>query len=176
MNLEERIKSTIRNIPDFPVKGIQFKDVSTLLANPELMNDILNELVEISSKLEITKVAGIESRGFLFGPALAMRLDVPFVMIRKEGKLPYDKLSYSYELEYGKATIEVHKDSFTSADKVLVHDDLLATGGSALAAASLVKNTGALVTGFSFLVMLKELNALPKLTPITENITNLAAF
>jgi adenine phosphoribosyltransferase len=176
MKIEERIRTAVRNVPDFPKKGIQFKDVSTLMADSQLMNDILDELVAFANGLGITKVAGIESRGFLFGPALAMRLSVPFVMIRKEGKLPYEKLSYSYELEYGKAVVEVHKDEFILGDSVLIHDDLLATGGTAAAAAELVKQCGAKVASFSFLIELMQLKGRERIKSSTENITTLATL
>ena len=176
MTIEERIRKTVRNVPDFPREGIQFKDVSTLMTDPELMNDILEELVVHASGQGITKVAGIESRGFLFGPSLAMRLSVPFVMIRKEGKLPYEKLSYSYQLEYGSAVVEVHKDSFISGDKVHVHDDLLATGGTALAAAELVRQFGAKVESYSFLIELMQLKGRESIRGNTENITILAGL
>jgi adenine phosphoribosyltransferase len=176
MTIEEKIGNTVRNVADFPREGIQFKDVSTLMADPRLMNEVLDELVVRASGLGITKVAGIESRGFLFGPALAMRLSVPFVMIRKEGKLPYEKLSCSYELEYGKAVVEVHKDAFIRGDRVLIHDDLLATGGTVVAAAELIRQFGAKVASLSFLIELIQLNGRDRIKSDTENITTLAAL
>lgn len=174
--LEERIKETVRDVQDFPKEGILFKDISTILMEPELSNDVLEAFVEAAKSSNVTKVVGIESRGFLFGHALAMKLDVPFVMLRKEGRLPYKKVKYAYELEYGQAVIEVHDDAFESGDKVLIHDDLLATGGTAKAAAELVKQFGAEVSVFSFMIDLSFLNGQDKLTPFTKKIIKLATY
>ncbi len=176
MTIEERIKKGVRNVPDFPKPGIDFKDVTTLMMNPELSNAILDKLVRLYQGKDITKIIGIESRGFLFGYALAMRLNLPFVLVRKKGKLPYKKIEQSYTLEYGEATIEIHEDALIPEDKVLIHDDLLATGGSAEAAAKLVERLGAKVTGFNFLIALSFLNGQKKLTRYSENIVNLAQF
>lgn len=129
----------LRNIPDFPVPGIQFKDVTTLFKNHKCMKIMLNELYEIYRDKGITKVVGIESRGFVLGAALAVRLGAGFVMCRKPGKLPAETLRESYMKEYGKDTIEIHKDAIDEKDVVLLHDDLLATGGSMKAAYNLVK-------------------------------------
>lgn len=175
-DLEERIKDTVRDVKDFPKEGILFKDISTILMDPKLSNDILDAFVNTVKSSGITKVIGIESRGFLFGHALAMKLGVPFIMLRKEGKLPYKKVKYSYELEYGQAVIEVHDDAFNTGDKVLIHDDLLATGGTAKAAAELVKQFGAEVSAFSFMIDLSFLNGQDKLTPFTKKIIKLATY
>ena len=129
----------LRNIPDFPIPGIQFKDVTTLFKNPKCMKIMLNELYEIYKDKGITKVVGIESRGFVLGAALAVKLGAGFVMCRKPGKLPAETLQESYMKEYGKDTIEIHKDAIEEKDVVLIHDDLLATGGSMKAAYNLVK-------------------------------------
>lgn len=129
----------LRNVPDFPIKGIQFKDVSTLFKNPECLRILDDELYEIYKDKGITKVVGIESRGFIVGAALALRLGAGFVMCRKPGKLPAETRKASYMKEYGKDTIEIHTDAITEDDVVLLHDDLLATGGSMKAAYGLVK-------------------------------------
>lgn len=138
MNNETLLKN-LRNVPDFPIKGIQFKDVSTLYKNAECMKIMLDELYEMYKDKGITKVVGIESRGFVVGAALAYRLGAGFVMCRKPGKLPADTKQMSYMKEYGKDTIEIHSDAITEDDVVLLHDDLLATGGSMNAAYQLVK-------------------------------------
>ena len=135
----EILLKNLRNVPDFPVPGIQFKDVSTLYKNPRCMKIMVNELYELYKDKGITKVVGIESRGFVIGAALAVKLGAGFVMCRKPGKLPADTLSESYMKEYGKDTIEIHTDAIAPTDTVLLHDDLLATGGSMKAAYNLVK-------------------------------------
>jgi adenine phosphoribosyltransferase len=146
------------------------------MLNPTLSNEILSHLHESFKNKGLTKIAGIESRGFLFGYPLAMKLGIPFVLIRKEGKLPYNKISHSYNLEYGSATVEMHTDAINGGDKVLVHDDLLATGGSAYAAAELITKQGGEVVGFSFLVGLSFLNGKEKLNKFTKNIVILADY
>lgn len=176
MILEEKLKSEIRDVPDFPVPGIIFKDITPIMMNPVLSKEVLEELKQSVLDLGITKIAGIESRGFLFGYPLAMELGLPFVLIRKKGKLPYHKVSHAYALEYGQAEIEMHIDAVNETDTVLIHDDLLATGGSASAAGQLVNNCGAKVAGFSFLVELKFLGGREKLLPFTENILTLVRY
>jgi adenine phosphoribosyltransferase len=174
--IEQKIKSVIRDVPNFPKEGIIFKDISTIMMNPKLSAEILDHLVEFYKDKGLTKIAGIESRGFLFGYPLAIRLGLPFVLIRKKGKLPYEKLSYSYDLEYGSATIEIHTDAIEKNDKVLIHDDLLATGGSASAAAELIQQCGGEVEAFNFLVSLDFLNGIDKLKKYTNNISKLASY
>jgi adenine phosphoribosyltransferase len=176
MTIEEKLKNVIRDVPDFPKPGILFKDISTIMLNPELSREVLNHLKNLYKSQQIDAVAGIESRGFLFGYPLAMELGVPFILIRKQGKLPYKKISYSYELEYGSAVVEIHQDAISVGQRVLIHDDLLATGGSADAAASLVHKCGGEVIGFNFLVGLSFLNGQDKLLKHTSNIVNLASF
>lgn len=176
MSIEEKLKTIIRDVPDFPKPGILFKDISTLMLDPEVSNEVLNHLVELYRDQQIEGVAGIESRGFLFGYPLAMRLGVPFILIRKEGKLPYKKISFSYELEYGFSTIELHEDAVKPGQRILIHDDLLATGGSAEAAANLIKRCGGELAGFNFLVGLSFLNGEEKLNKLSPNIVNLARF
>ena len=174
--IEQKIKSVIRDVPNFPKEGIIFKDISTIMMNPILSAEILDHLVELYKDKGLTKIAGIESRGFLFGYPLAIRLGLPFVLIRKKGKLPYEKLSYSYDLEYGSATIEIHTDAIEKGDKLLIHDDLLATGGSASAAAELIQQCGGKVEAFNFLVSLDLLNGTDKLKKYTNNISKLASY
>lgn len=174
--IESKIKAVIRDIPDFPKPGIIFKDITPIMMNPELSEEIIQHLVSLFKDQKIDKIAGIESRGFLLGYPLAVRLGLPFIMIRKVGKLPYDKVSYSYDLEYGSATIEMHTDAVKPGERILIHDDLLATGGSAGAAAELVQQCGGEVAGFNFLVALSFLNGEEKLQHYSENITNLVRY
>lgn len=176
MTLEKKLQETIRDVHDFPKKGIVFKDISTIMLNPELSNEVLDHLTEKYLGKNIEAIAGIESRGFLFGYPLAMRLNVPFILIRKEGKLPYDKISHAYDLEYGSAVIEMHTDAVSNGQRVLIHDDLLATGGSAAAAAELIKKSGGQVVGFDFLVSLDFLKGEEKLKSYSDNIANLVRF
>lgn len=176
MSVEQELREAIRDIPDFPKEGIMFKDITPIMMNPELSNKVLDRLVELYKDQKIDIVAGIESRGFLFGYPLAMRLGLPFVLIRKKGKLPYKKISYDYDLEYGTATIEMHTDAVGDKQRVLIHDDLLATGGSAEAAAWLIEKSGGEVAGFNFLVSLDFLNGEEKIKNFSDNITNLVAY
>jgi adenine phosphoribosyltransferase len=174
--IENEIKSVIRDVPNFPKEGIIFKDITPIMMNPELSQKILDHLYEIYKNSGITKVAGIESRGFLFGYPLAIKLRVPFILIRKQGKLPYHKTSYNYDLEYGSSTIEMHNDAVVKGDKVLIHDDLLATGGSADAAAELIKQCDGEIFGFNFLVQLDFLNGTDKLKKHVNNIKSLVNY
>lgn len=176
MSLESRIKSVIRDVPNFPKEGIIFKDITPIMLNPQLSAEIIEHLYSIYKDQEIDAVAGIESRGFLFGYPLAIRLGIPFILIRKKGKLPYDKISHDYDLEYGSATIEMHTDVISKNQKVLIHDDLLATGGSASAAAHLIEKCGGQVAGFNFLVSLDFLNGKEKLNSFSNNIINLVRY
>jgi len=176
MTLEENLKSVIRDVPDFPKPGILFKDISTIMLDPKLSKEVLTHLKDLYQAESIDAVAGIESRGFLFGYPLAMELGVPFILIRKKGKLPYKKKSHSYELEYGSAVIEMHEDAVKKGQKVLIHDDLLATGGSASAAAELIKKCGGSVFGFNFLVALDFLKGDQKLKNYSSNIINLVRY
>jgi len=148
----------IRDVPDFPKKGIVFKDITTLLKNPEALTRTSSMLFDLAKHKGITKVAGIESRGFIFGGLLAEKLKAGFVPIRKPSKLPAEKISETYALEYGTDTIEIHTDAIVPGDKVLLHDDLLATGGTANAAVKLIEKLGGKVVQFSFLIELVFLN------------------
>jgi adenine phosphoribosyltransferase len=176
MTLEDKLRSAIRDVPDFPKKGIVFKDISTIMLNPKLSNEVLEAMVAEYKDKDIDAVAGIESRGFLFGLPLALRLGIPFVLVRKEGKLPFKKISHAYQLEYGSATIEMHIDAISKGTKVLIHDDLLATGGSAEAAAHLIEKCGGKVFGFNFLVSLDFLDGHEKLKSISSNIVTFARY
>jgi len=148
----------IRNIPDFPVKGIQFKDITTLLKNGDVFAQTVDYMYDPFRDEDIDKIVAIEARGFIFGAALAYKLNVGFVPVRKPGKLQADTLTEEYELEYGKNSIEIHKDAIRKGEKVLLIDDLLATGGTAVACCRLVERLGGRIIGISFLVELTKLN------------------
>jgi adenine phosphoribosyltransferase len=160
----KKLESFIRNIPDFPVKGIQFKDITTLLKNGELFAQAVDQLYVPFREQEINKIVGVEARGFIFGAALAYKINLGFIPIRKPGKLPAEVESEEYNLEYGKDSIEIHADAIEAGDKILIVDDLLATGGTAAAAARLVEKLGGEVVGLSFLIELTELKARSMLT------------
>lgn len=155
---KEQFKSLIRNVPDFPKKGIQFKDITTALKNADCLRWIKNEVVNLYKDKGITQVVGLESRGFIIGPAAAIELGAGFVLARKPGKLPADVISVSYNKEYGTDTIQIHRDALSENDIVLIHDDLLATGGSIEGAIQLVKKAGVKKIYVNFLIELNELN------------------
>ncbi|MEY5040937.1 MAG: hypothetical protein RLZZ414_476 [Bacteroidota bacterium] len=175
-SLSQLLKSEIRNIPDFPKKGIQFKDITTILHNPQLNKMVLDCLIQDCSSLKIDVVVGLESRGFLYGNALAIALGVPFVPIRKKGKLPFNTISEKYELEYKKSEIEIHIDAIKNGQNVLIHDDLLATGGTAEATAKLIKKLNGNVVGFSFVVALGFLNGEQKLKEYSDYVDSIVVF
>jgi len=160
--LIKKLEETIENIPDFPIPGIQFKDISPIFLDPKLYEDVIADLAAFS-KGKIDAVCGIESRGYLFGIAIAVALEVPFILIRKAGKLPPPVISEKYDLEYGSAIIETREGQIKPGQRILIHDDLLATGGTTEAAAKLVEKQGATVSQFSFLIGLKDLNGDEKL-------------
>lgn len=176
MTLQQELDHTIRNVPDFPKPGIMFKDITPLLENPELSKRIVGELKQQLLALKPDCIIGVESRGFLYGMTLAMEMGIPFITVRKKGKLPYKTISYKYDLEYGSAEVEMHVDSIKPGWNVVVHDDLLATGGTATAAAELAKMQGGNVVGFCFLVELSFLQGREKLKSTSENIINLVSF
>ncbi|PWN68506.1 adenine phosphoribosyltransferase [Chryseobacterium phosphatilyticum] len=155
--LIKKLEETIENIPDFPIPGIQFKDISPIFLDPKLYEDVIADLAA-NSKGKVDAVCGIESRGYLFGIAIAVALEVPFILIRKAGKLPPPIISESYDLEYGSAIIETREGQIKKGQRILIHDDLLATGGTTEAAAKLVEKQGAVVSQFSFLIGLKGLH------------------
>ena len=166
MEIKESIVKAVRDIPDFPVKGVIFKDITPLLSNMSLYNGIIDTIVEQYKDKNITKVAGLESRGFIFGVSIAQKLNVPFIPIRKKGKLPYKTVSTTYSLEYGSSTIEMHIDAVNETDNVLIVDDLLATGGTAYAAVELIKKLNANVAACAFVIELTFLNGKDKLKDI----------
>lgn len=157
MSLEERIKATIRDVVDYPKPGILFKDITPVLSHPALVREIIQGFAEQFRQTPVDAVAAVEARGFIFGSVLAHELQVPFIPVRKAGKLPYRTVSRSYDLEYGSASIEMHEDALKPGWRVLIHDDLLATGGTAAAAGHLVRDFNAEIAGFSFLVNLSFL-------------------
>jgi adenine phosphoribosyltransferase len=176
MELSNKINLAIRDVHDFPKEGIVFKDITPIMMDAGLSNEILEALAEQFRSENLQGIAGIESRGFLFGFPLAMALGIPFIMIRKKGKLPYEKISHAYDLEYGSAVIEMHSDAFSPGDRILIHDDLLATGGSAAAAAELIQKCQGVVAGFNFMVELQFLEGREKLKTYSENISNLVQY
>jgi adenine phosphoribosyltransferase len=163
------LKKYIRSIRDFPIKGIMFRDITTLLKDPVAVKETLNQLLSFAKEQKIDKVVGIESRGFIFGAMLANELKAGFVPVRKPGKLPAERESQTYQLEYGLDKIEVHKDAISKGDKLLIHDDLLATGGTAEAACKLVEKLGGKVVQISFIIELAFLNGREKLRNYNVN-------
>ena len=151
------LKDYIRSIPDYPKKGILFRDITTLIKDEKAFSETINQIIERSKKYEIDKIAAIESRGFVFASAVSYLLKKPFILLRKKNKLPAETHSIDFELEYGKATIEVHKDSISEKDSVLIIDDLIATGGTAEAAAKLIEISGGQVASFIFVINLFDL-------------------
>ncbi|MEP2057501.1 adenine phosphoribosyltransferase [Maribacter litoralis] len=156
-------KSFIRDVPNFPKEGVIFKDITLLLQNPEMLKQTAEALAQLLNDQKIDKVVGMESRGFIFGPILASKLNAGFVPIRKPGKLPSTTLSETYDLEYGTDTLEIHTDSITKGDRVLIHDDVLATGGTASAACKLVEKLGGTIVQCNFLIELSFLEGVSKI-------------
>ena len=151
------LKKYIRSIPDYPKKGILFRDITTLIKDPKAFKFTNDKIIEIAEKMQFDKVAAIESRGFIFASTVSYTLNKPFILLRKKNKLPAKTYSVDFTLEYGEATIEVHRDSINSGEKILVIDDLIATGGTAEAAAKLIKISGGVVAGFIFVINLFDL-------------------
>tara|TARA_B100001057_G_scaffold429363_1_gene455426 strand:- start:94 stop:621 length:528 start_codon:yes stop_codon:yes gene_type:complete len=170
------LKNYIRSITDYPKKGILFRDISTLIKDEKAFSETINQIVERSKKFNFTKIAAIESRGFVFASAVSYLLKKPFIMLRKKNKLPGDVHSIDFELEYGTATIEVHKDSIGNEDSVLIIDDLIATGGTAEAAAKLVEISNGKVAAFIFVINLFDLGGLDKLIEKDYKIESLINF
>ncbi len=154
MYLEKEIKPLLRDVRDFPKPGILFKDITPLLGNASARRKVVLEIADHFSSQKIQVLAAVEARGFIFGSLIAQELSIPFIPIRKAGKLPYQKITEEYSLEYGMASIEMHNDAFTSGSRVLLHDDLLATGGTATAAGKMVQQLGGVVAGYSFIINL----------------------
>lgn len=174
--ISDSLKSVIRDIKDFPKPGIIFKDVTPIFKDPDLCSKVVDAFADRLKHLQIDAVAGIESRGFLFGLMLANRLGVPFIPVRKPGKLPFSIVRKSYELEYGSATIEIHTDAFEPGCRVLIHDDLLATGGTAAATAELVTELKGVVAGFAFVINLEFLNGRDRLGSYSSDVITLIDY
>jgi len=174
--IEQQIKEAIRDIPDFPKPGIVFKDITPILKDPALCDKVLDAFAEQLKGTRIDVIAGVESRGFLFGLSLACKLGVPFIPVRKAGKLPYTIKQKAYKLEYGTAIIEMHTDAFEPGQHILIHDDLLATGGTVTAASELIHEMGGIVSGFAFVVGLGFLKGRERIAPISDNIIILADY
>ena len=170
------LKEYIRSIPDYPKKGILFRDITTLIKNENAFEETVNQIIERSKKYKVDKIAAIESRGFVFASAVSYLLRKPFIMLRKKNKLPADVHSVDFELEYGTATIEVHKDSINEKDNVLIIDDLIATGGTAEAAAKLVEISKGRVAAFIFVINLFDLGGCKKLIQNNYKVENLIEF
>ena len=170
------LKEYIRSIPDYPKKGILFRDITTLIKNEKSFEETVNQIIERSKKYKFDKIAAIESRGFVFASAVSYLLKKPFIMLRKKNKLPADVHSVDFELEYGTATIEVHKDSINENDIVLIIDDLIATGGTAEAAAKLVEISKGKVAAFIFVINLFDLGGCEKLIQNNYKVENLIEF
>ena len=170
------LKKYIRSIPDYPKKGILFRDITTLIKNPEAFKFTVDKIVEISKKIQFDKISAIESRGFVFASAVSYLLNKPLILLRKKNKLPAERHSVDFQLEYGEATIEVHKDSINKDDKVLVIDDLIATGGTAEAAAKLIEISGGKVACFVFVINLFDLNGSDNLIKKGYKVENLIEF
>ena len=172
----KNLKDFIRSIPDYPKKGILFRDITTLIKNEKAFAETINQIVERSKKFNFNKIAAIESRGFVFASAVSYLLNKPFIMLRKKNKLPADVHSIDFELEYGTATIEVHKDSIEKNDHVLIIDDLIATGGTAEAAAKLIEISKGKVAAFIFVINLFDLGGNENLIKKNYKVENLIDF
>ncbi len=170
------LKEHIRSIQDYPKKGILFRDITTLIKNEMAFKECINQIVERSKKFNFDKIAAVESRGFVFASAISYILDKPFIMLRKKNKLPAEVHSVDFKLEYGTATIEVHKDSFNKNDNVLIIDDLIATGGTAEAAAKLIEISKSKVAGFIFVINLFDLGGTDNLLKKGYKVENLLDF
>ena len=170
------LKKYIRSIPDYPKKGILFRDITTLIKNAEAFKFTNDKIIELAKKIDFDKVAAIESRGFVFASTVSYQLKKPFILLRKKNKLPADVHSVDFELEYGTATIEVHKDSISDGDSVLIIDDLIATGGTAEAAAKLIEISEGKVAAFIFVINLFDLGGCDKLIKNNYKVENLLDF
>ena len=169
-------KTTIRTIPDYPKPGIMFRDVTTLMGNPRAFRRAVDEMVQPYAGMSIDKVAGIEARGFILGGAVAHQLSTGFVPVRKKGKLPFTVLGEDYDLEYGQDRVEIHTDAVIPGENVIVVDDLIATGGTCVAAIKLLERAGANVVGCSFVIDLPELGGADKIRKLGKQVTTLVAY
>ena len=170
------LKEYIRSIPDYPKKGILFRDITTLIKNEKAFTYCINQIVKKSKKFQFNKIAAVESRGFVFASAVSYILNKPFILLRKKNKLPAETHSIDFELEYGTATIEVHKDSINKEDSVIIIDDLVATGGTADAAAKLIKISSGKVAGFIFVINLFDIGGCNKLIKQGYKVESLISF
>ena len=170
------LKNYIRSIPDYPKKGILFRDITTLIKDEKAFEETINQIIKFSKKISFTKIAAIESRGFVFASAVSYLLKKPFILLRKKNKLPADVHSIDFELEYGSATIEMHKDSIEPNENVLIIDDLIATGGTAEAAAKLIEISRGKVSCFIFVINLFDLNGCKNLIKKGYKVENLIEF
>ena len=170
------LKQHIRTVPDFPEKGIMFRDVTTLFNNAEAFAEMINQFHSSWGEHQIDAIAGIDARGFIIGGALAYKIGLPFVALRKKGKLPFETISEEYDLEYGKATLEIHKDAFKPGANILVIDDLIATGGTAAAGINLIRALGGNVTGCGFIIDLPEIGGAAKLDVMGVEVKSLMSF
>ena len=174
--IKVKLDKVIRTIPDFPKDGVFFKDITPLLLDASLTNDIIDEFISRLKGINIDAIVGVESRGFLFGFLLSNKMEIPFIPIWKVGKLPGETLQYKYDLEYGSAEVEIHKNDVQKGWNILIHDDLLATGGTASAAAELVFQLGCKVSAFTFVVNLDFLNGKKEIEEYTNNIISLIDY
>lgn len=174
--IKTKIDQVVRTVSDFPKKGISFKDITPLLLDCNLTDEIIDSFIDELNGLDIDAVVGVESRGFLFGFLLANKLRVPFIPVRKVGKLPGETLKYRYNLEYGSSEVEIHKEDINKGWNVLIHDDLLATGGTAIAASELISQLNANVTAFAFVIELGFLNGKERLREYSDNIISLTNY
>jgi adenine phosphoribosyltransferase len=170
------LKAAIRTVPNFPKPGIQYRDITTLLSDPEALAESVKRLAAPYRGAELTAVAGIDARGFIFGTAVAIELGVGFIPVRKAGKLPFETLEQDYALEYGRDTLQIHADAAVAGDKVLLVDDLIATGGTAAAALALLRRTGCDVVGAAFLVDLPDLGGADVIRALGTPVSTLVAF
>jgi len=170
------LKDYIRSIPDYPKKGILFRDITTLIKNEKAFTETINIMVERLKKYEFDKITAIESRGFIFASAISYILQKPFILLRKKNKLPAERYSINFELEYGTATIEMHKDSINKNEKVVIIDDLIATGGTASAAAKIIEMSGGIISNFIFVINLYDLGGCNDLIKKGYKVENLIEF
>ena len=170
------LKDYIRSIPDYPKKGILFRDITTLIKDERAFSETINKMIERLKKYKFDKITAIESRGFVFASAISYVLKKPFILLRKKNKLPADKYSVDFKLEYGTATIEMHKDSVNKNDRIAIIDDLIATGGTADAAAKIIEMSGGIVTNFIFVINLYDLGGSDNLIKKGYNVENLIDF
>lgn len=174
--MKKKLKNTIRNIPDFPVPGILFRDITPVLSDSNLSAYIIDSISKKIRDQNIDLIAGVESRGFVFGMCLAQQLDAGFIPIRKAGKLPFERISESYSLEYGTSRLEMHLDAINPGERVHVHDDLLATGGTAEAVSRMIQRRGGVVHSYSFIIELADLEGRKRLIDYSENIESLVVY